>query len=88
MQNQHSNSKKSNKKKVAGSRFQQLGDKIKKLDSFGEGVVFNIGDGKTAHKSYLGSLLTLIIIVITANYGFKRFTIMMEYEETLFHEFT
>ena len=76
-------SAKSNKKEVAGSRFQELGDKILFLDSFGEGVKFNIGDGKTTHKSYLGSLLTLIVIVITATYGFKRYKDMSNYEDTV-----
>ena len=77
-------STKSNKKKVNGSRFQELGDKIKSLDSFGEGVTFNIGDGETTHKSYLGSILTLMVFVIVATFGFKRYTVMSNYEETVF----
>ena len=34
---------------MAAGGIEKLGNKIKSLDMFGEGVGFNIGDGKSTH---------------------------------------
>ena len=72
---------KENTKKKVGSA-QKLGNKIKSIDAFGEGVGFNIGEGKQTHQTYFGSVLTLITIVITFTYAFKRYIVMSEYGDT------
>ena len=51
---------------------------------FGEGIGFNIGEGKTTHHTYLGSLLKLVVIVITLTYTFKRYEVMSQYADTVF----
>ena len=72
------------RKKSVASDIKKLGKKIKSIDMFGEGVGFSIGDGKATHQSYFGSLLTLVVIVITATYTFKRYSVMSGYEDTVF----
>ena len=62
----------------------ELGRKVKSLDIFGEGVGFNIGGGQNSHKTYLGSLLTLVIIVICGTYAFKRYTVLKKYSDTTY----
>ena len=68
----------------AKKRLGQLGRKVKSLDMFGKGVGFNIGGGKATHQTYFGSLFTLLVIVITGTYAFKRYTVMSGYEDTVF----
>ena len=68
----------------AKKRLGQLGEKAKSIDMFGEGVGFNIGGGKATHQTYFGSLFTLLVIVITGAYAFKRYTVMSGYEDTVF----
>ena len=59
----------------------KLGEAIKSFDLFGEGVTFEI-EGRSTKTSYLGSLISLVIIVITTSYAFTRFNIMREYNDT------
>ena len=70
-------------KKKDGARLQKLGSKVKSLDIFGEGVGFSIRDGKSTHTTYFGSLMTLLLIVITGTYTFKRYNVMAEYGDTV-----
>ena len=72
----------------ARKRLGQLGKKAKSIDMFGEGVGFNIGGGKETHKTYVGSILTLMVIMITATYIFKRYSVVSGYEDTLFQTST
>ena len=59
----------------------KLGDIIKSFDLFGEGVGFEI-EGRATNTSYLGSLISLAIIVITFSYAASRFTVMSDYADT------
>ena len=65
----------------------KLGEAIKSFDLFGEGVTFEI-EGRSTKTSYLGSLISLVIIVITTSYAFTRFGIMREYNDTSYQETT
>ena len=79
---------KENAKKKDAGKLQKLGNKIKSIDIFGEGVGLNIGDGQSTHTTYFGSLLTLAILVITGTYGFKRYNVLKEYGDTVFQTVT
>ena len=63
---------------------EKLGNRIKSVDIFGESVGFNIGGETSTHKTYFGSLLTLVIIAITVTYAFKRYNVMSDYGDTTF----
>ena len=63
--------------------LQKLGNKVKMVDIFGEGISFNLGRNQTKYKTYLGSILTLAVIVITSTYAFKRYSVMIEYGDTV-----
>ena len=65
----------------------KLGEAIKSFDLFGEGVVFEI-EGRPTKTSYLGSLISLVIIVITISYAFTRFGIMRDHSDTSYQETT
>lgn len=55
---------------------------MKAFDIFGEGVSFEY-DGKSTHRSYLGSLLSIGIIVITISYAVRRFLVMQDRADTV-----
>ena len=76
-----------NKKEQVGG-VRKLGNKIKSADIFGEGVGFNIGGGSSTHQTYFGSLLTLVVLVITGTYTFKKYTVMSGYQDTVFQTST
>ena len=40
-------------------------------------------DGGDSYKSYLGSLLSLVIIIVTGSYTFLRFNKMREYGDSV-----
>ena len=67
-----------NLKKKASNK---LGEIIKNFDLFGEGVSFEI-EGRATKTSYLGSFISLSIIVITISYAATRFSIMRDYNDT------
>ena len=75
-------------KKLVASNIEKLGKKAKSIDMFGEGVGFNIGGGKSTHQTYFGSILTLVVLVITGTYTFKRYTVMSGYQDTVFQTST
>ena len=61
----------------------ELGEKIKAFDIFGEEIKFNI-KGMSSSKSYVGTLLTLIVFTVTVAYTYQRGRIMMERNDTIF----
>ena len=65
------------------SSIQMLGQKAKSIDIFGEGVTLRVSREDSKRKTFLGSFLTLVIAVITVTYGFKRYAVMREYEDTV-----
>ena len=65
------------------SSIQKLGQKTKSIDMFGEGVTLRVSRDDSTRKTFLGSFLTLVVSVITITYGFKRYAVMREYEDTV-----
>ena len=61
---------------------EKLERSIKAFDFFGEGISFEI-DGKSTYRSYLGTFLSLSVIVITISYAFSRYRILMDYGDTV-----
>ena len=57
---------------------------MKSLDIFGVGIGFNIA-GKHKSYSYLGALLTIYVFMITGLYAFKRYTIMVNLNDTTYN---
>ena len=74
---------KSKKKNRSVRNSTNIGKRIKSIDIFGEGVGFNIGGEDTQFQTYLGSFLTLAVMVITFTYAFKRYSILREYGDTV-----
>ena len=70
----------SNKKKQPVG--EKLAQTVKAFDIFGESVAFEY-DGKSTYRSYLGSLLSIGIIVITLSYAVKRFIVMQDRADTV-----
>ena len=64
--------------------LEKLGNKVKEVDIFGEGISFNIGRNQSKYKTYLGSILTLAVIIITSTYAFKRYSIMLDFGDTVY----
>ena len=71
---------------MGGKRRQPMGEKlsrtVKAFDIFGETVSFEY-DGKSTYRSYLGSLLSIGIIVITISYAVNRFLVMQDRADTV-----
>ena len=57
---------------------------VKEVDIFGQGISLQFERDKEKHKTYLGSLLTVIVIIITATYAIKRMQIMLDYGDTVY----
>ena len=53
------------------------------IDKYGEKKSFSIA-GSEAYPSVLGSLLTLIIFAVIVPFGFNKFIIMRDREDTNF----
>ena len=56
---------------------------FKSLDLFGEGVSLEV-DGQATHKTWVGALFSLVIIVVTISYAVTRFEVMRKYGDTTF----
>ena len=64
-----------------------MGNSYKLLDLFGETVGFTV-NGLSSHRTCAGSLVSLIMVMITATYAFDKFRIMMGREDTSFQQVT
>ena len=60
-----------------------ISEKLTAIDFFGQGVTFNT-DGKSQVNSFLGTLMSILIIVITLVYAESRFTILRRYGDTTY----
>ena len=58
-----------------------------RADIFGETVSFEV-DGASSHQTYLGALLSLIIIAITLAFALKQKATLFHYEGTSYLEIT
>ena len=60
-----------------------IGNKVKSLDFFGQRVGFELG-GRQTLNSYLGALLSVLIIAISLFYAVGRFETMLKYGDTVY----
>ena len=63
------------------SKTKMLKRKLLAFDILGENVNFNVG-GQSSHQSVLGLVVSLAIFVLVGAFGLKKFTVMLEYQET------
>ena len=65
------------------SSIRKLGEKAKSIDIFAEGLYLRVGRDQQTYKTFLGSLLTVIVTIITATYGLRRYNVMSEFGDTV-----
>ena len=63
-----------------------LGAYFKRIDFFARDIAFRENGGSN-FGSVLGSCISLLIALIVALYGFKKFLVLNNYEDTNFNEF-
>ena len=63
-----------------------FGASLKKCDLFSTDIAFR-ENGRNRFGSIFGACTSLIIVLIVASYGFNKFLIMINYEDTNFNEF-
>ena len=61
----------------------KISDTIMSVDKYGERASFNIA-GKSTYPSILGTLVSIIVLVVVIPYGLNKFLIMKEYGDTNF----
>ena len=52
-----------------------------RIDSFGESLSFT-ADGATKYPSGFGTFISFIVILITLSFGYNKFMIMWQYDDT------
>ena len=70
-----------NKPKQKPSALNGVFSKFLSLDMFAQSQSFEV-EGKTSYRTFLGSLLSLLIIIIVTPYAVKRYSIMVDYKDT------
>ena len=65
------------------SLLRKLGASIMSIDKYGESATFSIG-GKSSYPSIIGTLISILILFVVVPYGFNKFIIMKDYEDTSF----
>ncbi len=63
------------KKRIFANGFHKLINLFKSADFFGEGIAFTV-DGSDAYKSLSGSIVSLMITVVTCIYGWQLVQVM------------
>ena len=61
--------------------FSKLGDLALSFDQFGESTFFHI-NGRETYNSFGGTLVTLMILLITISFAVQRLGVMQAYEDT------
>ena len=59
---------------------------LKKCDLFSTDIAFR-ENGRNRFGSIFGACTSLIIALVVSSYGFNKFLIMINYEDTSFNEF-
>ena len=70
-----------------GSLLSKLGRKFMSIDKFAERPGFSV-DGSDTYPSLKGTLLTILVIAVVIPFGFNKFLIMRDREDTYFHTIT
>ena len=63
-----------------------FGDKFKKIDLYSQTIGFRV-NGNDSLGSTFGSCISLVMITIVATYGFHKFLVMKNYDDTRFNEY-
>ena len=63
-----------------------LGRSLKQFDFFASNITFK-QDGSSSFGSFFGALTSLLITIIVASYGIKKFIDMINYDDTNFSDF-
>ena len=71
------------KKKEKFSASKAIYSKFLWLDMFGEPASLEI-DGETSFNTFLGALLSIVILIIVVPYGKRKYEIMQEFNDTTF----
>ena len=66
-----------------GSFLSEVSRKLMSIDKYGETKSFSIA-GNNTYPSVFGTLITLIIFVVIVPFGFNKFIIMRDREDTNF----
>ena len=70
------------KNRVTGTKQPvRLSSAFRSFDMFGKSVGFRI-EGKETHGSYIGAILTILVIFVTLSYSFRRIEILTSYGDT------
>ena len=65
-----------------------LSNLFKSFDNYAEVVSFTTMNGQSKFGSWAGAILTLLIIIVTLNYGIHKFYVMIRREDTKHQEKT
>ena len=60
----------------------KLSKAFKSFDFFGEGISFEI-EGESTHRTCLGALCSIAIIIVTLSYAASRFDVMLNYGDSV-----
>ena len=71
------------KKKEKQTISKRISKSYKLLDTFGESVGFTV-DGSATHRTCIGSFVSMIVFILVFIYGFEKYFIMMDREDTNF----
>ena len=63
---------------------QRVTDLAKSIDKFGASMNFTVNDGSSTFKTWSGALISLIILILISAYGFRKFTILIQHDDTTF----
>ena len=68
------------------AKKKSLSNSFNKLDLFSSNVTFLVNGNQTLGSTF-GALTSIILIVLLSIYGFNKFLVMLNYEDTRFNEF-
>ena len=57
------------------------------IDKYGEQSSFNIG-GRNTYRSVFGTFVSMVVLLVVIPYGFNKFIVMKEYDDTSFQSIT
>ena len=59
----------------------KAGDLLRSFDNYGESASFLI-KGKSKENTICGSLISILILLVTLSYAVRRFNVMRNYQDT------
>ena len=66
--------------------LKSLSDNFKKLDLYSQNISFRINDNNSL-GSICGACVSLVLMILVATYGFHKFLVMKNYDDTRFNEY-